>query len=261
MFIETNASEIIFMTIFKTMRKRPLPTVQKLIAGYFFLIIIFASACKSIHEIERLPDDTYWISADGYKKLNQAKTLPANYKRIKALAEQHDTVLKITPDTELLKPSQINLKDIEKINLYRYTFDIDVLTVPFKVRPSVGGFPEQLNANFDAAIYIGRRRDSYTIQQKGKGRTAKTAITGVGYGYGGFVGIGSVTMNPFVTNQHINYEYDGFVLNGGLAGIYDAKRFNLGLAIGADFLVDKNRGSWIYQGKPWFGVLFGINLN
>ncbi len=86
-------------------------------------------------------------------------------------------------------------------------------------------------------------------------------ITGVGYGYGGILGIGGVTMNPFVTHNKINYEYDGFVITGGLAGIYDAKKFNLGLALGTDLLLDKNRKFWLYQGKPWLGFLFGINLN
>ncbi|MFW0717468.1 hypothetical protein [Pedobacter sp. N23S346] len=175
--------------------------------------------------------------------------------------EQSDSNFILKPALGNLKQVEINLEKIEILKMYRYTFDIDVLTVPFKIRPGVNGFPEQLNANFDAALYLGRRRDSYTIQKTRKGRSLKTKMTGVGYGYGGFIGIGSVTMNPFVTNQYIDYEYDGFVINGGIAGIYDAKKFNLGIAIGADFLVDKNRKSWIYQGKPWIGVLFGINLN
>jgi hypothetical protein len=188
-------------------------------------------------------------------------TVIKSLRNLKADIEQDNGVLTITPIDSQLRPSVIDLASINELKLYRYTFDIDVLTVPFKVRPATAGLPEQLNANFDAAVYFGRRRDSYTIEKSGNGRSGRTSITGVGYGYGGFVGIGSVTMNPFVTNQKIDYEYDGFVLNGGIAGIYDAKKFNLGLAIGADFLVDKNRSNWIYQGKPWIGVLFGINLN
>ena len=175
--------------------------------------------------------------------------------------EQADSLLKISPEQTQLKPFDLKLNDIKQLKMHRYTFDIDVLTVPFKIRPSVKGFPQQLDANFDAALYIGRRRDNYTIEKATSKRASKSRITGAGYGYGGFVGIGSVTMNPFVTNQTIDYEYDGFVLNGGFAGIYDAKKFNIGLAIGTDFLVDKNRRNWIYQGKPWLGVLFGINLN
>jgi hypothetical protein len=227
----------------------------------FINLLWLCSSCKSIHEIAQLPNDTYRISPEQYQKLDTATRFTNNWHSLTAELEQTDTTLIITPTQEQFKPLQVKLKDIKELKVYRYTFDLDVLTVPFKVRPSVNGFPEQLNPNFDAALYFGRRRDSYTLQRTKQGRNQKTRISGIGYGYGGFVGIGAVTMNPFVTNQHIDYEYDGFVLNGGLAGIFDAKKFNLGIAIGADFLVDKNRHNWIYQGKPWFGVLFGINLN
>ncbi|WP_157593469.1 hypothetical protein [Rufibacter tibetensis] len=135
-----------------------------------------------------------------------------------------------------------------------------MLTIPFKVRPSVEGFPEQLNPNFSAALYLGRRIDSYHIKPLARGKRRNT-VSGFGGGYGGFVGLGSVTMNPFVTRNAITYEYEGLVLTGGAAAIYDAKKFNMGLAMGSDFLVDKNRENWIYHKKVWFGLLFGLNLN
>lgn len=226
---------------------------MKLRSGFCFSLLSLLCACKSVHTIERLPPDIYHVQIPHAVVTSPATTL--------AQVEQTDSLLEITPVSANLKPFQMRLNEINKLKLYRYTFDIDVLTVPFKIRPAVKGFPEQLNANFDAALYLGRRLDSYTIENTRKGKSKKTRISGIGYGYGGFVGIGSVTMNPYVTNQRIDYEYDGFVLNGGIAGIFDAKKFNLGLAVGADFLVDKNRRNWIYQGKPWVGVLFGINLN
>lgn len=68
-------------------------------------------------------------------------------------------------------------------------------------------------------------------------------------------------MNPFVTQNQINYEYEGFALTSGVVGIYDAKKFNIGLAIGANLLLDENRKHWLYQHKPWLGLLFGFNLN
>ena len=196
-----------------------------------------------------------------YQQLGTQKLNPVARKRFTVDIEQNDSVLHLTPSRAGFKPVSLRIDSIQQLKLYRNTFDIDVLTVPFKIRPSVDGFPEQLNADFDAALYLGTRRDTYTIKRDGNGKSIKTKISGVGYGYGGFIGMGSVTMNPFVTKQHIDYEYDGLVLNGGIAGIFDAKRFNLGLAAGVDYLIDKNRGHWIYQGKPWFGVLFGINLN
>lgn len=217
-------------------------------------------SCKSIHAVSEIPADTYSVSAKNYFALNSMEKMPSQ-KRITVEVEETDSVLSLKPLSGKIKPVSIKMSSIENLNLYRYTFDIDILTIPFKIRPSVSGFPEQLNANFSAAVYLGRRRDTYHVRSVGPRNAKKIKVSGVGYGYGGFIGIGTVTMNPFVTTQYIDYEYDGFVLNGGFAGIYDAKKFNLGLAVGADYLVDKNRKHWIYQGKPWFGILFGINLN
>lgn len=125
------------------------------------------------------------------------------------------------------------------------TTDINIISIPFKIRPAVNGFPEQLNASFNAALYLGKLK-----------ARAETK-----YGYGIFLGLGSVTMNPFVTGQKIDYEYEGLAASLGLGGVYDFKRFNAGLALGFDHLSDKNKDHWIYQHKPWIGILFGVNLN
>lgn len=224
-----------------------------------FILIAACFSCNSIHSITQLPADTYLIQAKDYSVLDTANQ---KHQAVKMDVEQiSDTVIRFTPLIRNGKPFTINLFDIKQLKLHRNTFDVDILTVPFKIRPSVRGFPEQLTADFDAALYLGRRRDNYTIKNVKTRGNSKLQLTGAGYGYGGFIGLGSVAMNPYVTQNAIDYEYDGFVINGGLAGIYDAKKFNIGLAVGTDFLVDKNRSSWIYHGKPWVGVLFGIDLN
>ncbi|MDF7814457.1 hypothetical protein [Hymenobacter sp. YC55] len=142
-------------------------------------------------------------------------------------------------------------------------FDLDVFTIPFKARPPQGPVPVQLNTNFNAALYFGRRLDFYHVnsrlllngQQQPQVRT-------VGLGYGLFTGLGSTIINPDVTNQQTKVaEYEGFVVHVGAAAIYDARIFNLGLAIGADQLLGPDGPNWVYQRKPWFGVLFGLDLN
>ena len=216
----------------------------------YSVIIIVGYSCKTIHAINEIPSDAYLINTNDYSLLDSTIAKGVDSRKVKMDVEQTDSLLKLTPYLGSGKPINLNLYSIKNLKLYRNTFDIDVLTVPFKIRPSVQGFPEQLTANFDAALYLGRRRDNYEISTVRSKGGSKLQLTGVGYGYGGFIGLGSVTMNPFVTNQAIDYEYDGFVINGGFAGIYDAKKFNIGLAIGADFLVDKNRRNWIYQVNP-----------
>jgi hypothetical protein len=147
--------------------------------------------------------------------------------------------------------------------LLRRRLDIDVFTIPFKVRPPRGGVPVQLNTNFNAALYLGRRLDFYSLRTK---RTtpfgATPHIRATGIGYGAFVGAGATVVNPDVTQQRATIaEYEGLVLHGGVAAIYDARAFNIGLAAGTDRLLGPDGRYWIYRHKPWFGVLFGLDLN
>jgi hypothetical protein len=51
------------------------------------------------------------------------------------------------------------------------------------------------------------------------------------------------------------------VLTKGIAGIIGLNNLTAGLAVGWDNLLDRNKKHWIYQGKPWIGFVFGLNLN
>ena len=133
----------------------------------------------------------------------------------------------------------------QQIDSCKIKTDINMLSFPFKIRPSIKGFPSQLNASFNAALYLGKRKE-----------WKKKA-----YGSGLFAGLGAAAITPYVTQQKIDYEYEGLVISTGIATVYDIKQINLGLAIGIDHLMDKNSNKWIYQHKPWFGLLFGMNLN
>lgn len=159
---------------------------------------------------------------------------------------------------------QRTLKKAEYRNwvLYQTEIDVDVFTLPFKIRPAQGDLPGQLNSNFNAAVYLGRRIDFHRYRWQPV--TPSFDVRGLrsqGFGYGIFAGLGSATLNEFVTRPPIVSQYEGVILDAGIAAIYDARIFNVGLAIGVDYLADINRKTWIYQQKPWFGVLFGLNLN
>jgi hypothetical protein len=168
---------------------------------------------------------------------------------------------------QVIVPANDERRFIPRSTYQSWTFkrsaaDVDVFTLPFKIRPAQGMLPGQLNSNFNAAIYLGRRIDLYNYRWK-----SITPSFGVrelrsrGFGYGVFAGLGSVAINDFVVRLPIGIEYEGVVLDAGVAAIYDARIFNIGLAVGLDYLTDRNRTQWIYQQKPWFGVLFGLNLN
>ncbi|GAB2519812.1 hypothetical protein GCM10027085_07080 [Spirosoma aerophilum] len=184
-----------------------------------------------------------------------------------ALENKKVYVTDLGDSLQVIIPARDERRLITRSTYQSWTFkrseaDVDVFTLPFKVRPAQGALPAQLNSNFNAALYLGRRVDLYNYRWQ-----AVTPSFGVrqlrsrGFGYGVFAGIGSVALNDFVVRLPIGIEYEGVVLDAGAAAIYDARIFNIGLAVGFDYLTDKNRTQWIYQQKPWFGVLFGLNLN
>jgi hypothetical protein len=59
----------------------------------------------------------------------------------------------------------------------------------------------------------------------------------------------------------IAYEYDGAVNLLGINAVLGVEKLSLGLAVGTDHLLDKNRKHWVNQSKPWVGISFGLNLN
>ncbi|MEJ7681528.1 MAG: hypothetical protein WKG06_27495 [Segetibacter sp.] len=47
----------------------------------------------------------------------------------------------------------------------------------------------------------------------------------------------------------------------GLAAIVGINNLSVGFLLGTDYLLDKNKRFWIYQGKPWLGLSVGLNIN
>ncbi|WP_373494621.1 hypothetical protein [Aquiflexum sp.] len=151
---------------------------------------------------------------------------------------------------------------IDKANFYTSEFDIDLVTIPFKYRFPTDGFPQQLNTNLNASVFLGYRTDFYTLKYKENEIGLIERMTNhYGMTFGFFSGFGSTAVNPFVTNDQINIEYDGIVWSNGLSVSFAVDYFNLGLALGWDNLLDNNSSYWIYQKRPWIGLVLGINLN
>lgn len=148
------------------------------------------------------------------------------------------------------------------VTLVKRTFDLDVLTTPLKWRFAMAGIPPQMNATVNGSIFAGYRTDIYKISyQPDPLRTAVRHVNRVGYSVGLFSGIGNTWLSPSTTGGQLAYEYDGIVWSKGVAGIIGINRLTVGITVGTDHLADGNREVWIYQGKPWIGLSFGLNLN
>jgi hypothetical protein len=137
--------------------------------------------------------------------------------------------------------------------------DIDLSTILFKYRPERQGVPGQLNFNLNGVIYTGIRRDFYTITPyKSPLNVETSSINHIGFDAGIFAGIGTTPVNPTVTLNEINQEYDGLVFQKGIAAFITFGNFSVGLSCGFDNLLDKNKSVWIYNQKPYLGIVIGI---
>lgn len=146
---------------------------------------------------------------------------------------------------------------------YRPSFDLDIMTMPFKYRPSVNGFPNQLNNNFNGALYSGYRIDAYQLSYRQTPLNVyKQNITHTGYSAGLFLGLGNTAVNSSTLNDPAyTIQYDGVLLLTGAAVNVAVGNLTLGICIGTDHLLDNNRDKWIYQGKLCASLAVGLNLN
>lgn len=146
---------------------------------------------------------------------------------------------------------------------YRPSVDVDLMTIPLKYRQSADMLPNTLTTNFNGAIFAGYRIDAYRLNYKRTPlNTYKQSVKHIGYSAGLFAGVGSsVIDNSTVYNHAFSYQYEGVLLISGIAANVAIDNITIGLAAGADRLLDKNHDGWIYEGKPCLGFTLGLNLN
>ncbi len=234
--------------------------MQRKSATLYACLLVFAS-CVSVRE------STKYNFSDGmYKSTN--KSLGARHFRVDVEEDSimirpvivSKTVVQMLPT--VYYPSMTDRKPSAIPVLRKNSFDFDFLTIPLKFRPALSGIPPQLNTTLNGAVYMGYRTDIFKIFYKdGGARGYERKMTHYGLSFGGFTGIGSTPMNPTVTLDRITIEYDGVVWSKGIAAILGIDRLTIGLVLGFDTLLDSNNSFWVYSGKPWVGLGFGLNLN
>ncbi|TGE20484.1 hypothetical protein E5K00_21035 [Hymenobacter aquaticus] len=223
-------------------------------------MIALLSGCAAVGHLPALEPGDYQVVGS-----NDPALTTTIGRRTVYVEQAQDTLRLLLPSPPAGSPQRLSygLHHGQHVILLQRNFDLDVFTIPFKARPPQGPVPVQLNTNFNAALYFGRRLDFYHVngRQLLDGHHAPQIRT-VGLGYGLFTGLGSTAISPDVLRQPgTGGAYEGFVVHAGAATIYDARIFNLGLAVGFDQLLGPDGRHWLYQRKQWFGVLFGLDLN
>jgi hypothetical protein len=238
---------------------------MRLLCSQAFLLLLFLSSCSVIRQNPKytFSDGTYISNAFG----KDAQKVYVDYEE----EEIHVYPLQkatsgYTVDTTAQQPVVFsetgNNQEDASFSFRQNSFDIDFLTIPFKYRFRLSDMPRQFTSSLSGGLYLGYRTDIYLLHYAANllGKSSRH-ITHTGFSFGGFTGIGGTAMNPWVTGDQLQIEYEGIIWSKGVAGIVGLNHFTVGLALGWDHLLDRNRRDWIYQQKPWLGFVFGLNLN
>jgi hypothetical protein len=170
---------------------------------------------------------------------------------------------KKSPDTTTRRPvviSTVNSGDyMHNSTFHRNSFDIDLTTAILKYRPSQKDVPRQLNANLNAALYAGLRKDYFKIVTRTNPlKQTSSSLRHFGFDAGFFAGFGITPVNFTVTSGHTELEYVGIVFEKGLAVYFGIDFLTFGISLGFDNLLDENHKYWVYNQKPWIGLMLGI---
>jgi hypothetical protein len=161
-----------------------------------------------------------------------------------------------------LSLSDTSRNPVHSLSLKKTSIDIDITTILFKYRFSPYQFPKQFLSDLNLALYSGWRTDYYLVRStKDPLGRYHTKVLNRGYDFGLFAGVGTTLVSPFSTDNNIATEYNAMIIQYGVAGFLESKVASFGIAVGMDNLMSPDRTFWIYEMKPWIGLIIGIALN
>lgn len=220
----------------------------------FCIPILFLSSCATLKETPR------YQFADGEYLYRQKKD---EYQAVyvdNQLDEESDTLL-LYPARRAYTPVFPQIAPAVDQYFLKKSFHFNLLTIPFKFRPSIEGFPSQLNSSFNGALFFGYRIDKFRMHYTFTPAGLKNEVLHWGVSAGIFGGFGSTPVTPWTTSNRTMDEYNGFVLSRGVAIMGSINKLTVGLGIGTDYLTDRDKDIWIHQNKAWYGLTIGLNLN
>ncbi len=209
-------------------------------------------SCATLKETARYEfvDDEYWYRQRGNE-----------YVKVYVDADIQNDIIDIYPIDPTLKDDIPEVVENKDQYFIMRDLHLNIITIPFKLRPSEEGFPAQLNSNFNGEIFLGYRLDKFRRHFKNTPAGIKDEMLHWGISGGIFGGIGSSAITPWTTNYRTMDEYNGLVLSRGIGVLGAVNRLNVGFAIGWDYLTDRDKSIWIHQNKIWYGLALGLNLN
>ncbi|GIV40393.1 MAG: hypothetical protein KatS3mg033_2193 [Thermonema sp.] len=234
----------------------------------FLLLPWLIAGCSLFKKaiIDAPPDGHYLVVQMGKQKAEQkhmyVKSEQETIKMYGLNQKQTTWEIDTTSVSRISLPEELPDNSHQTWMLKQNHLDIDLLSHPIKLRPAQSSLPAQLNAEVNAAIYIGYRSDRYLLTYKPTlFNNYKRHLHHWAYSIGMFSGLGNAFISPTTTHFLLPQEYDGIVWSNGITLLFAVDNFTCGISFATDHLLDLNRSIWVYQGKLWAGLALGLNLN
>ena len=226
-----------------------------------FLLAVFS--CAPVHKIARHDFDSGIYTLKTEDSVTQQV-----YTKVSgdSLTVYPLTPSGLTKTPDVTRFSATGISDVSAGNYFfksrftRNSIDVDLTTILLKYRPEQMEVPNQLSSNINAALYIGLRKDFFKMMSyKTPLKEEYSFLRQTAFDAGLFAGIGITPVNPTVTSGTVNIEYDGIVFQKGIAGYITFDNMSIGITLGFDTLLDKNKGAWLFNEKPYLGIAIGIS--
>jgi len=165
--------------------------------------------------------------------------------------------------------------DLERRNYYK-TDDFkyhglnpvfQTITIPFKFRGEFAdSIPATIGTSFNAGFAFGgkwtvHKYGAYYKEIDGQYSYLSTKKKAFSLTGGGFLGPTVIALeNDKNVTEIIDVDHSELGLTAGLFGVAGAGKFNLGLAVGWDMAVGRDGDKWIYDRKPWLGLVLGLDF-
>lgn len=136
------------------------------------------------------------------------------------------------------------------------------VSIPFKLRPKANdSIPYQLSTSANAGFAVGWEFTHKVYGNIYDGSAfLKSRTRQFSFAPAVFIGPTTVGLKNENTNNRVGKDRTVMGLNAGGMLVFGIDKFNIGLATGCDIGLGSPSKNWIYQGKPWFGLVVGIEF-
>ena len=163
------------------------------------LLCLGISACSSLKDTSKyfFKDGYYNYEVGNYKSKKQYVLVGSDSIKVYDPATLTSAKIDTVKSVIIAFPSKKKPLSFQNYEFRKRELDLDILTIVFKYRPGVSGFPNQLSQTFNGAFYAGFRSDVYQLSyRKNFLKIDERTITHFGYSLGAFTGLGTSRIDP-----------------------------------------------------------------